>query len=108
MKMLTPSTQVEAVANTFTEILVEWLGVETMISVATANATNDGSCASHDHCDANMAMHKAMCEVVHDPLAGDEMSDSDVALWNAAWDRAREIWTASRPAWESQKDLASL
>ena len=48
----------------------------------------EGVCASHDFCDANMVMCEAF-EIVAGRALGDEISDGDVAAWNAAWNAAR-------------------
>lgn len=45
-----------------------------------------GSCASHDHCDANVFMHEAVCLVLN--ATEDEVSISDdqvLTLMNSAW-----------------------
>ena len=61
------------------------------------NHADDGICASHNFRDSNMDMHAAFLEVAsRDPLdAPDGMADSDVALWNAAWNAAKESYLTS-------------
>ena len=48
-------------------------------------ADSADTCASHDFCDANVSMHDAFVAVTgREPLE----TDSDIALWGKAWDRA--------------------
>lgn len=96
MQKHTEST-IEALASAFRDVLTEWL---TPAEFATMRATNAkhaaagtvGICASHDYCDANVAMEEAFERVVGResvmPSEGPQ-GEYDQALWEAAWDRAR-------------------
>ena len=71
-----------AVARAFVDELRGWLGVDTLARIDAENAQRrDGSCASHDHCDANMAMfygHKALARrwIGFPPLTVDLMNEA--------------------------------
>ena len=59
----------------------------------------EGICYSHDYCDANMTMDAAFKSFGVDPLEygytdEDGMSQEVCDLWNAAWDRAKELLVA--------------
>lgn len=81
---------VEALAAEFSRVLREWLSEQQMRAVIQRNATAEyaGCCASHDFCDANMAMLEACANLTgkteHD--FGDEALQSVV---NRAWDLAK-------------------
>jgi hypothetical protein len=86
------STQTETLALEFARVLRSWLTAEQMRLVLERNA--EGAkigaawCASHDFCDANMAMAEAMQTVLgREPDPVDNEADGD--LWNAAWSRAK-------------------
>lgn len=75
------------VARAFAQELYEELGNATMIEVIELNRreTNKGVCHSHDFCDANMTMARAMERCGINP----EVENEDVVrLWNAAWELA--------------------
>lgn len=76
------------VAAAFSRVLRAWLTPEQMASVIAKNeAGSDRTCASHDYCDANMAMHEAfMSALGREP---DPAVSADVSLWNAAWSTAK-------------------
>jgi hypothetical protein len=78
----------------FAAELREWLEPWQMIKVCERNAIEPSGCASHDFCDANMTMDAAWTATFARPFLPDtddsEPTDADVALWNAAWDMARE------------------
>jgi hypothetical protein len=87
------------VGDRFAAILTEWLGEAIMAQVRQDNTgREDGSCAAHDHCDANEAMSEAFTEIVgrepftpHDNTDRDATSDEqelDCLLWNAAYRHA--------------------
>ncbi len=61
------------------------------------NHADDGICASHNFRDSNMDMHAAFQEVTsRDPLDGAEgMADSDIELWNSAWNAAKASYLTS-------------
>src|SRR5262249_34363019 len=45
------------------------------------------SCASHDFCDANMAMDRAWRDLIGTEINADD--EEQTALWNTAWESAR-------------------
>jgi hypothetical protein len=75
-----------SVATTFAVCLHTEIGTTNYLAVLRENAVRnacgngDGSCASQDHCDANMVMEEAMnlCGVDRD-------ADGATALWNLSW-----------------------
>lgn len=86
-------------ANTFSLVLRQWLTKEQMIEVVKRNreTDNEALCASHDFCDANMAMLEAFTAANgHEPSAE---SDEDTRLWNEAWEMAKAAnFTQIRPS----------
>lgn len=85
------------VAVAFSRVLHEWLTPLQMAKVITRNAAaNDSSCATHDFCDANMAMDEAFKRVLGrgclliEESASDEDKQADTDLWNEAWTIAKE------------------
>ena len=88
---MTREEQVSAIASAFAEVLREWLSTAEMAEVRHRNvAYAPGICASHDFCDANMAMLPAFERVMgHEPEAE---SEEDAALWSAAWDEAKRLY----------------
>jgi hypothetical protein len=50
----------------------------------------DGACASHDFCDANMAMAPAVTQVMG--WEPDVSSEEDAAIWSDAWELARKLY----------------
>lgn len=96
-----PDTQPAAIlAAKFAEVLRTWLTPAEMDAVVATNESRDlvarlhrkkdWSCASHDFCDANMAMEEAMHACGHstdgDP---DEMGWN--VVWNGAWEIAKRM-----------------
>ena len=86
-------------ARSFADILGEWLTPEQFAEMRLRNVqyVNDNICASHDYCDANMAMIEAFNRVLgREPaswFAND--SDADMRLMDEAWNIAkREYLTA--------------
>ena len=54
------------------------------------NASEEWGCATHDFMDANEQMHAAFIRATgRDPLGEHGMTDSDIRLWNEAWEIAR-------------------
>lgn len=51
---------------------------------------HDDTCATHDHCDANMVMHAAGLSLGVDFSETADWSDAMVALWADAWNLAIE------------------
>jgi hypothetical protein len=96
------NSQVEALARDFSKTLIEWLGPETMREVVRLNASYvgtefEGCCASHNFCDANMAMNSAFLDIVgkefHEDSANPELEEqreAECELWNSAWDLAQK------------------
>jgi len=86
-------------ARKFSELLLRDIGEDNLAEVNRRNAVHakqgdNGICASHDFCDANMTMLEAMAEVLdadENEICGgpDGMSDATNALWIAAWDEAK-------------------
>lgn len=90
--------QVAALAGAFTDILDDWLGPARFAAMREANRAHRGTttCASHDHCDANMAMLEAFQTTFgQDPRLEDQPDGGeglDIGLWNAAWALASTTW----------------
>jgi hypothetical protein len=77
------------VAGEFSHILKDWIGTVFIAEVNRRNRRSDyeGCCASHDFCDANMAMLKAF-----EDITGQEYDSDDgyqTSLMNEAWDLAK-------------------
>jgi len=88
----------EALAATFVRILRQTIGDEKYAKVVALNGVelNPDVCHSHDFCDANMVMDAAFHTFGVDPLEygyteEDGMSQEVCDLWNAAWNRAKEL-----------------
>lgn len=87
-----------AIAETFAGNLREILSAEEWAEMRDLNAEHqdDGVCASHDYCDANMPMADAFEEVIgREPFGEPEGIDSergqaDANLWSRAWNIAKE------------------
>jgi len=79
------------VADRFRAVILDWLGPDTCRAVDRTNATlGPAFCATHDHCDANMAMDKAMKDLgVYDD-DDDAFTDVVTDLWDKAWDMAKK------------------
>lgn len=84
---------VARLAVAFRDVLQEWIGTVGMAKVRRENVAlaGSGSCASHNYCDANMAMEEATRRTFSaGPLDGlDHMTDAAIALWSDAWDKAK-------------------
>lgn len=79
----------DALSRKFSSILMEWIGKETMEDVVRVNTERgDNTCASHDHCDANMAMLEAFETMFG--RTNDLQNDDDTDLWNVSWDIAKK------------------
>lgn len=91
--------ETEALAEAFIRILRETLGDETYAKVVALNAAelNPDVCASGDFCDSNMVMDAAFREFGIDPCEYGRVDEDDgmpqevCDLWNAAWDRGKEL-----------------
>lgn len=82
----------QQIADQFILIINEWLTKGELAKVNRRNKINDPHvCATHDFCDANMAMHEAFMSFGIDPLSSEHgpMSDEMVYLWNTAWGIAK-------------------
>ena len=91
------ATVIAEVGAKFADILESWLTPEEWREMLHKNSTvNKGTdiCASHDYCDANMAMleaftaldFRACCDIDEND---DPQSHADsIKLWNAAWEWA--------------------
>lgn len=99
--MESQNQQVENLSREFSRVLNEWLTPVQMAEVIATNEENegDGTCATHDYCDANEAMAEAFEKVVGRPSTMVEdvennpeleaRQDADTKLWNEAWDLAK-------------------
>lgn len=75
-------------ADNFSRIIRDWLLPEEMTHVLIRNRTNSPNvCATHDFCDANMAMEEAFVYVTG--RVPNLRSEADAAAWNVAWLRAK-------------------
>ena len=90
-----PDTADQAkLAAVFAEVLHEWLTPAQMREVVARNEHYGNACASHDFCDANMAMDEAFTKTQGRELEmgeGTRQSRADVALWNGAWAIAKRM-----------------
>jgi hypothetical protein len=98
-----PMTHLELigrVAGKFADLLFDDIGADRFQRVRLVNADyrpDEGICASHDHCDANMVMEAAMQSVGIETMPSyraelpdtDSMPEAVLKLWNAAWDAAK-------------------
>lgn len=89
-------TTARQLADAFKRHMQEELGLDLCFEVDRENKRrgDDGTCASHDHCDANMVMDAAAQGLgVHmfpdDAPEDFEVDQEVVDLWNAAWSLAR-------------------
>lgn len=83
-------TTATRIAQDFAARLRAELTAEEMAEVNRRNATaeyQNGACATHDFCDANMPMAEAFAAATGREI--DLSSDDDARLWSAAWDAAR-------------------
>jgi hypothetical protein len=92
--------QIEAIARAFAATILEAsneLDIESsqtvgtlVLEINTRNARPDyaGCCATHDFFDANIGMAEAFFSVTGGEP--DAASETDAALWNAAWTMAKD------------------
>jgi hypothetical protein len=82
----------ELIGDKFAEVLKDWLQSEKFEEVRKRNAEDPElgiySCASHDFCDANMAMIEAF-ESFGEELPDDDGDQAQFDLWNKAWSYAK-------------------
>ena len=86
------SPTAEHIAEAFRKIISEWLDEKTVKAIDSENKSNsDGTCATHNFCDANMAMMEAFEGFGIDPLPEDDAErEAMTDLWNRAWNIAKE------------------
>jgi hypothetical protein len=78
-------------ARAFSRLLRDEIGEQsfTWVCLSARAKLDDGSCASHDYCDANEVMLAALCEVLG--VSEEEaLADAHQPLWNRAWTLARQ------------------
>lgn len=78
--------------DAFAKVLQGWLTTVEWKEMRARNVANIGGlcCASHDFCDANMAMDEAFTKLMgRDLIRDDGMSAPDLELVNAAWTYAK-------------------
>lgn len=88
---------IKALAEAFRDVLAEWLTPEEFAVMRATNASNardgvTGICASHDYCDANIAMEVAFERIIgRESIMPDEgpQGPEDQRAWDAAWSMAR-------------------
>lgn len=78
---------IEALAQAFSEEVRGELSAAELADVNTANSSDEnGPCATHDYCDANMLMAEAFTRIMGREF---DYSDADAEIWNAAWAMAK-------------------
>ena len=85
------SKQTEMIAEAFAANLRQNLSAADYAEMVRRNRTpeyNNDSCASHDFCDANVEMDAAFKRVMGREC--DNNSSQDCAIWNEAWEIARQ------------------
>lgn len=86
-------TKTTQLADSFASVLRSWLTPDEFAEMQMENASPDyagNMCASHNYCDANMAMFEAFTEVVgHEPNIDDTQ---DMNLWADAWTVAKTTY----------------
>lgn len=89
--------EINQVAKAFLAGLLRYLGQKKFDAAVKLNLTRrPGICHFHDYCDANVFMAEAIKQVRGLKREVSLQSDRNLALWNAAWDRAHEI-SSPRP-----------
>ena len=89
-KVMAPVTPAQ-LAGAFTSVLRSWLTDAELTAIDAANHAPDADpsvCASHDYCDANVAMVDAMERL---GLTWSATDESQAALVDAAWSQAKQI-----------------
>jgi hypothetical protein len=102
--MSTRDHQITAIAEAFGEVMRQWLTPAEFTEMKRRNETEaayaGGACASHDFCDANMAMAEAFDHVMGRQPTSDEgdvaQSEADCALWNDAWNLSRKLYLGTQ------------
>jgi hypothetical protein len=80
---------VDALARAFAVGLRRQLSPRVLAEIDATNVGSDDRCASLEWVDAHDIMDSAFTAVMRRGFNVD--GDADIALWNAAWRRAREI-----------------
>lgn len=97
---MTRDRQITAIAEAFAEVMRQWLSPAEFTEMKALNETArfaDGCCASHNYCDANMAMMEAFDHVMQRSCTmGDSaQAEYDCAIWNDSWSLARKLYLGS-------------
>lgn len=81
----------DRLAEGFRKVLASWLMPAELARIDALNKASGDPliCASHDFCDANMAMHESFVELIGRTPADDVDCEGSARLWNTAWDRAK-------------------
>lgn len=85
--------QISVIADKFADVLREWLKPHEFAEMKVLNTTPDfadGCCASHNYCDANMAMDAAWRAVLGENAQINADDEAQAVAWGKAWDLARE------------------
>jgi hypothetical protein len=84
------SVEVTKIAVQFSKRLLAYCGRENLNKAWVLNATDPDKevCHSHDFCDANVFMMRAYRAVTG--KKPNTTSDDVIAIWNAAWDIAKQ------------------
>jgi hypothetical protein len=102
---MTRDQQVNMIAEAFGEVMRQWLTPAEFAEMKRRNETEaayaEGACASHDYCDANMAMMEAFDQIMGRLLTveSDDMAqaEADCAIWNDAWNLSRKLYLGAQP-----------
>lgn len=79
--------QYQKIALTFSDLLKDELGEDTLKEIMGKNqSTDDSTCDSHNHLDANMVMAEAFSEVMNREV--DTTNIMDQIIWSLAWNAA--------------------
>lgn len=83
-----PPSDVERLSDEFSRVIRHWLDPWELAAAVAENrniaARGQSHCATHDYCDANMAMEEAFVTVMG-YLPDATRHGSDGPLWDAAW-----------------------
>jgi hypothetical protein len=107
--------KIPLLARVFSRVLQEWLMPAEMNQAIARNETAEykGACATHDFCDANMAMHEAFENLGLKGISDFETDSPEqvaaMALWNKAWDYAKaNRFFVSVPVGERHREVVRL
>jgi hypothetical protein len=95
---MTRDEQITAIAEAFSEVMRQWLSPAEFAEMKRRNECDPAyagkCCASHDFCDANMAMDAAMQDVLGDAY---RIEDETLhPIWNEAWSLARKLYLGTQ------------